>query len=203
MPTGTHSESLMIDGMVFNRTKNISADNASKFGDSAAPITLVAATAITAWVKTDANTASCTLPASHGLSSGTYDVYWPAGLRYGVAGTVTDNTLALDGGTGDDFPASATADMFVAVQQQVNVPITGSLAAMIGVLSTVRGHIDFQDSGNATVRAFEMLANEADNWDSEQAKNLYSGNAITKAKVSNGTATAGTLQIAVLQDSTP
>jgi len=203
MPTGTHSETFIADGAVHSRNVSLTADNVNKYGDSSSPITLAAASAVSAWTKTDANTASCTLASGHGLSSGTYDVYWADGVRYGVAGTVTTNTLALDGGSGTDFPESSTANVYVAVQQQVNISIDGDLAVGVSFLADVRCHVDMQDSSSASVRAVELIADEPDSWDDEESANPYAGNPITKALVSNGTAAAGTLQVLVLQDSTP
>jgi hypothetical protein len=63
-------------------------------------ITLPAAKAVTAWVKTDANTAAGNLPAGHGFTDGKFDVYWTGGKRYGMDATIVTNALTLDGGAG-------------------------------------------------------------------------------------------------------
>jgi len=205
MPTGTHSETIQIAGMVMTRTANMTADNSNAYGDASAPIALTAAKAITDWVKTDADTAAGNLPAGHAWGDGahTVDVFWTGGCRYGVTGTVSTNAVAFEGGTGDDFTTSADATVVCAIQQQVNCSIDGDAAKLVGVSTDCRAHIDFQDASGATVRALELQEDEPDCWDSDMASNPYTGNPITKALVTNGTTTAGTLKIGVLQDSTP
>ena len=71
----------------------------------------------TGWTDVDANTASCTLPSGHGYTNGNFDVFWTiSGVnyrRYGVPGTISTNTLSLDGGGGDNFPATSTTGVVV------------------------------------------------------------------------------------------
>jgi hypothetical protein len=203
MPTGTHTETLVIEGRLMQRVVDKTADNAGLYGGASAPITLAAGQAASAWVKTDADTAACSLTAGHGYTTGVADVYWTAGRRYGVTMTVSTDDLTLDGGTGDDFPESAAEDVIVTQQQQVNVTIDGDLAALVGVTATVRGHVDFQDSAGNSICPIDLVADTPDLWDSDMSTTPYTGAIITKAMVSNGTAAAGTLEIIVLQDSTP
>ena len=67
----------------------------------------------------------------------------------------------------------------------------------------MRGHITFHDVSNNVIRAVKLEEDEPDCWDSDMAENPYTGAIITHAHYSNGTIVAGTLSIAVLQDSTP
>ena len=212
MPSGSHSETFQVGNTVFNRTKNKTADSANAYGDAASPITMAAGKTVTSWVKTDADTAACVLPSGHGYSSGKFDVYDSAGVcyRYGVDGTVVGDALSLDGGHipavpagGAGFPSSATVGVVVCKQQQVNATIDGDLAVLVGFEATVIGHADLQDGSSATVREFNLAANDADCWDEDKAVNPYTGNVIVKVLVSNGTTADGVLRVAVLQDSTP
>lgn len=102
-------------------------------------ITLPAGKPVTAWVKTDANTAACNFAAGHGQTDGKFDVYWSGGYRYGVDGVITTNALALDGGTGTDFPASATANVVVCKQVIVNKAIDGDNVSIIGFALDIAG----------------------------------------------------------------
>jgi hypothetical protein len=201
---------MQIGQSVSTRQVTKTADGSTIRGDATVPIPLLAGHTVTDWVKTDAETAACNLAAGHGQTTGVYDVYTSAGaiIRYGVTGTVTVDALALDGGTvptgGVGFPDSATVGIIVCKQQQVNIDIDGDLAEGVKIeLKGASGHADFQDVSSGSVRALSLDADEFDGWDSDMAVNPYTGNPITKVLVSNGTLVAGTVEIAVLQDSTP
>jgi hypothetical protein len=167
---------------------------------------------VTAWVQTDANTAGCNLPSGHGYANGNFDVFWDGGRRYGVPGTIATNALTLDGGTGDDFPASATTGIVVCRQVQVNVAIDGDNLALFGIKAhyadrnadTPAG-ITFKDVGDADVAHLDLQANRPVVIDVEGGDdNPFTGNPITYALASNGNAAAEvTLQIVKAGDSTP
>jgi hypothetical protein len=211
MGAGSHTESLTLGGRSLTRSASTTGDSDTLLGGTAAPIALAAGFTVTAWVQTDADTAACNLPAGHGYGDGAHlvDVYDSAGVicRYGVTGTITTNAVILEGGSkpadGAGFPATSTVGMIVCHQQQVNVAIDGDLAKLVGVLADVPAHVDFQDGSSDSIRAFSLAEDEPDMWDSGQATNPYTGDPITKAMVSNGSTTAGTLEILVSQDSTP
>lgn len=63
---------------------------------------------VTHWVKTGVAAATCSLPEGHGVTSGSFDLFWNGGARYGIWGSVAGNTLTLQGGAGDDLPATGT-----------------------------------------------------------------------------------------------
>jgi hypothetical protein len=167
---------------------------------------------VTSWVKTDSDTADCNLPSGHGYASGNFDVYWDGGRRYGVPGTVTSDALALDGGTGDDFPASATVGVVVCRQVQVNVAIDGDALALLGIKAhyadrnaTTPAGITFKDAGDADIAHLDLQANRPVVIDVEGGDdNPFTGNPITYALASNGSAVAEvTIQIVKAGDSTP
>jgi hypothetical protein len=110
-----------------SKSVNVSFDQAIDL-----EVTLTKGQAVSAWVKTDANTAACNLASGHGQTDGKFDVYWSGGRRYGVDGTISTNALSLDGGSGDDFPASATSGIVVCKQQKINLAIDGDNVAIIG-----------------------------------------------------------------------
>src|SRR5690349_2384011 len=103
MATGTYTTSVTLAGFNFSNQTAVTTDGQLSFG----PVTLPVAKALSSWVKTDANTAAGNLAGGHGLTTGTYDIYWDGGARYDVDCTITTNAVALDGGSGTDFPATA------------------------------------------------------------------------------------------------
>lgn len=183
---------------------------------SAYVIALPAGKAVTSWVKTDDNTAGCNLPSGHGYANGNFDVYWEIAsvkyVRYGVPGTISTNALTLDGGTGDNFPASATTGMVVTRQVTINTALDGDNLVTIGLNLyitqsgvTTTGHVDFQDSGPATISAQTLTANVPKIWDiTGGATNSYTGNPIVVCYATNGSSDYdANLYILPLADSTP
>ena len=178
-------------------------------------VTLLAGKPVTAWVKTDANTAACNLAGGHGQTDGKFDVYWSGGYRYGVDGTISTNALALDGGTGTDFPASATANVVVCKQQIINKAIDGDNVEIIGFLAELAAstgfgvRITFFDAvsagGSAVGNGIDLDPNSPFVLDIEGgATNLLTGSPILSFVASNGDGSnACTLKIQGLQDVTP
>lgn len=208
MPTATYGVALAAGGVSIQKSVIRSAD--SQFGHE---VTINHATALVAnsWVKTDANTAAGNMANGHGLANGTYDCYWNGGIRYGVGGTVTVDAMALEGGAGTDFPANGTA-VTICEQKVVNSAIDGDAAKIVGVSlefsdssSTAKGHVDCQDSGNASIAALNLAANTPLIYDIDGgSNNPFTGNAITKTVASHDdTVNAATLKIVGVVDSTP
>jgi hypothetical protein len=141
-----------------------------------------------------ANAADVVLTAGHGLTTGTYDVHWAddgtgqPGCRYNMTGTVTGDTMAIDGGAGDSLPADDTA---VVVQAPTTYDQTfdGDNLVLIGAGSTRQSQIVFWDSDDAVLLAVFLSAGNAWGW----AKNTgtttpITGNAVAYTTVSNGSA---------------
>lgn len=151
-----------------------------------------AAKAVSAWVKTDANTAAGNLPAGHGFSTGKFDVFWTGGKRYGVDGTVAVNALSLDGGAGDDFPASADETVVACPQTALDLTFDGDNLVLIGAVSNRAALLLFRDSGDSMIGdPVELLAGAPWGWATGRGVNPLSGNAVASASVSNSDA-AGT-----------
>lgn len=123
--------------------------------------TLPTAKAVTGWDQSDANTASCTLASGHGLTSGKYNVFWTDTgvdkVRYGVDGTISSNTLSLDGGAGDDFPVDATSGITVSKQVEIVLPIVKANVQYVAITNknltapTSRIHVNAVDGSDASV----------------------------------------------------
>ena len=200
---GSRSEILSVDGAQITRNINKTADATLKRA-----VTLPAANAIAGsdFVNNGDGTASATLDADHTLESGTADLYWAAGIRYGctvVVGGTGGDEVTLSGGSGDALPITSTA-CTIANQVQINCPFDGDEAELVGVNSTKRSHADFQDAEGDTVREVELQAATPDNYDSDEAANPWTGDPVAVCYASNGDSTAvATLTILVLEDSTP
>jgi hypothetical protein len=154
--------------------------------------TVPAAKAVTDWVKTDANTAGCNLPAGHGWTDGSFDVFWDGGYRYGVPGTIATNALTLDGGAGDDFPATGDETVVVCPQTPLDLTFDGDNLVLIGAISTRAGLLLFRDSGGVLIgQPVELIANVPWGWATGRGTNPVSGNAVASGSISNSS-TAGT-----------
>jgi len=204
--TGTLAIVGSIGGVSINKTISETGDHFNVYGDGDAGenIALTAGQAASSWVKTDADTAACNLTEGHGYSTGKMDVYWTGGMRYDVDVTVTVNALALDGGTGDDFPASASSDVIVCTHQQINTAIDGDECQLLIMNSSKRGHVHFEDADGDTIADIELQSDQPYSWNqSNGVTNPITGDPITVCYASNGEATTGYLTILSLEDSTP
>jgi hypothetical protein len=206
MPTKVRQSNFSAGDVTIDSTRTYTAD-----GADGREITLPLGKAVTAWVKTDSDTAACNLPAGHGYSNGDFDVYWTeAGVakrRYKVPGTISTNALSLDGGTGDAFPASATTGIVVTSRVTANLTILSTVVAIdiqlncaAGSESLSKGHVQFSDDASFNIH-MDLLGN-SDVFEDSVTSEWSSPT--TKIYASNGSDTvAATLKVAVLQDSTP
>jgi hypothetical protein len=167
----------------------------------------------TAWVKTDADTAACNVPTGHGIvSTDLVDVYWTGGQRIGVVATVSTDALALEGGTGTDFPATANATVTIAHETLINTTIDGDVAAIVAIsleyadpASASVGYLKMEDSAHASIENFALVANAPRVTDITGGDtNIFTGNPITHSHASSSDAVyAATLKILAGEDSTP
>ena len=208
MPTATYGVALSAGGVSIQRSIIRTAD-----GQLGWEPAIPAATALitNSWVMTDFNTAAANLTNGHGLTNGTYDCYWNTNLRYGVTGTITVDAMALEGGSGDNFPANGTA-VTVCKQLSANTAIDGDELGILGIsleyadsASAKRGHVDMQDSGGASIAELDLSANSPLIYDIDGGvANPFTGNAIAATKAShNDTSAAATLKICGVVDATP
>lgn len=152
---------------------------------------------------------------SHTITTGdVVDVYWDGGVHYGATvGTVSGTTVPLSGGSGDVLPSASTT-VTVAKQVEVTVSIDGDAAKILAMIIETNtkslataGHVQFVDSADAEIAEIDLVANTAKVWDlAGGSTNPFTGNPITKAKVSNGGSTANegyTFKITGVQDASP
>lgn len=95
-------------------------------------VELVAAKTGTLTTRTNTTQGVITLAASHGFSSGTHDIYWSGGARYGVTTSISVNACTISSGTGDDLPVADTA-MTVAlpVSETFAIPASGAKSLLV------------------------------------------------------------------------
>jgi len=199
MPTASLSYYTNLGGLAIQAALSRTAS-----GQISHQLTLAAGKQSTAWTKTDANTGTATLASGHGIiQDDKVDVFWDGGVRYNMdAITVAGNDVTVDGGAGDDLPASDTT-MVLCTVTELDTDFDGDLASLIVAHTSRRGHMTFLDSGDAVLHAVELPADEGWYWADEQGvTNPLTGNPVDRVQVSNGDPTnTSTAKLGVLYDS--
>lgn len=143
-----------------------------------------------------------TLSAGHTITTGTVDVFWTGGYRYGMDAVVDGNDVTIDSGSGDNLPAEG-ATVIVSQQVSVDFAVDGDNIDLIFAHSPARASLDFQDSVGTSLSAVELTANQLWYYKADSGyANPLTGNAVATVKASNGTTTAATLSLAATYDST-
>ena len=195
------------------RTINLSGSAAGKSfsgpirrdgtGETNVEATLAAGTAGTLTTRTDNTTGTVTLPAGHGLTNGTYDVYWtvaPAGVHRGMTAVITSNSMALTLGAGDNLPAAASP-VVVCKQTILDFDSDNASLAMVVIMQQGRASVQFQQTGGTAIKSLDLgKVNGGDGepyvWSvGTDVANPF-GSAISQIAVSNGLA-SGTNKITV------
>lgn len=189
-----------IAGVTLDRTITKTGDKQQSY-----VVAINAAKAVSSWVKTDANTAAGAFATGHGLvTSDVVDVYWTGGMRYGVVVTMTGDNAAFEGGTGTDFPASATTGITVCKVVPINCAIDGDLTELFAAHCDQRGHLLFEDVADNDIAAFDTVAGEPLVWAADTGlANPLTGAPITECLASTASTAGATLTILALEDSTP
>lgn len=104
--------------------------------------------------RTDADTGTLTMAGGHGITTGQrLDVYWTEagveGSRRGMTvGTVSVNSVPIDGGTGDNLPTNTTA-VIAAVPEENTFVVTGdNVTGLTLWVDGVRGAISVCNASN-------------------------------------------------------
>lgn len=150
--------------------------------------------------RTDDNTGIVTLDEGHSIVTGKVDVYWDGGLRYGMDGTVTVNSLTIDGGEGDALPAKGTA-VTVANQVSVAAAFDGDNVKALGIQFERRGNIDIREAA-ASALAREQPAGEVFEWTADSdVTNPLAAKDVATFELSNGdSAGTSTVKVGILLD---
>lgn len=208
MPTAKRMISFEFPGYSFNDQASAVSFVSSLVVEKMIPA-IVAAQTGTLTTRTDDDTGVATLSTGHGIETADVcDVYFAAGVRYGMTATVSTNAITLDGGAGDVLPTEDDA-VTVVVQTAIEINFDGDDAQIIGVIyrnpndTGALGSVDFQDSGDASIEALDLVTETANGGlnnivnISAGDTNAYTGNRITHAAASHDSTSAGTLIICV------
>lgn len=194
--TGTIGISANIGGMSVNRT--ISRSSESVLGSE---LSLSPATAGTLTTRTDDDTGVVTLTAGHGLTNGTYDIFWTSGgvnyCRYGADGVVDGNELTIGGvtaGAGTVLPAEDSS-VFVRKVESFDIDFDGDDLKMLVLDADYACHVDFQDSGGASVGQVLLHGAEPYIWIAYEGVTApITGNPVDTISAAAATANATTLK---------
>ncbi len=215
MPSAQHNQSFSAPGYSFN--SNEAAVTADSNANYEVPIAAVGAVdSGTLTTRTGDTSGVATLNASHTIETAdVVDVYWDGGVRYGMDATKSGAAVTVDGGGGDVFPSQDTA-VTVVVQTEINpLNVDGDNVEIIGVFyrnasdTGAKAHIDFQDVGDASINELDLVHETAQGGLDQIVNvsagdtNTYTGNPVTKGFASHDSASAGTLYVCALIDSTP
>ena len=151
------------------------------------------------------NNGVVTMPGTdHGVTNGTVDVYWAAGVRYGCDAVVTSENIAVTNGAGDTLPANGVNTIAIVTQIDWEMDFDGDDAQIIGVFyrnpndTGAKAHVDFQDAVPLSVNEVDLV-HETANGGCDQIVNIsggdtndYTGNAVAESKVSHDSLNAAT-----------
>lgn len=211
MPSITHAQTIS-GGSVTIQTQPVVRTSS---GPIALEDTLSAAKSGTLTTRTDNNTGTLTMAASHGITTGQIiDIYWSGGVQRSVTvGTVATNEVPIDSGIGDNLPADETAITAV-VQKSINLAIDGDNTKILAVVletidKTLRtaANVQFLDAAADVIAEIDLVTNVPQVWDIEGGSaNPFTGDPITNLKASQAstsTSETWTLKIVGVQDASP
>lgn len=145
--SATVRRSASVANSLFSESVKVTAD-----ASVGVNLSIPAAKTGTLTTRTDNDTGTLTMSASHGIQTGdVIDLYWATGARYNVTvGTVSVNSVPIDGGTGDNLPSTSTAVTAQVKQVQSLGSVTMNNVVAILVECPKRSTVTFRSSG-ATV----------------------------------------------------
>lgn len=154
------------------------------------------------------DTAGIFTATAHGIDNGDFfDVYWSGGIRYGLTASAADadTVTFLNTGAGDVLPANLT-EVIVCERVAVVGVFDFDAGNYLSVHADQRCHVDFEDSGNASVGAIECRVADqpyiwADDYGDVSGGGTtipITGNAVEELQASNGSVTAATLFVLAL-----
>jgi hypothetical protein len=169
--------------------EDITADNVHKAEKS-----LAAAKTGTLTVRTDNDTGTLTLQASHGVITGDkIDIYWTGGSRRSVTvGVVSVNSVPIDLGAGDNLPAAATT-LTVMVVDDETVNIVGANVVALAVKAPTQKActVVFCQADGTEIKAYVVPAGESRVWTTGSGvTNPVTGQTIGKIRMTHGDSAA-------------
>jgi len=166
---------------------------------------LNAATLGSLTTRTDDDTGVITAAGHSYLVDDRVDLFWSGGCSYGRkvtakdADTLTVDTVVSEGG-GDNLPTQDTA-IYVCKRVAIDVDFDGDNMVFLGIHLANRGHILFVDSGEVTLLALELIAEEPRVWHSDDIGTTpITGNAVAQVYITCGEVATPTLKLGVLRN---
>jgi len=198
MPQMTITTRASVLGKTIEVDQTITADSSVIVDPSLAP-----AKSGTLTTRTDANTGTLTMSTGHGITTGArLDVYWATGYRYGMTvGTVSTNSVPIDGGAGDDLPTANTA--IVAMVPQLETLTIDDTDDVQGMAVTCRSKAlaVFRDATDATILAAEVTTGSDYLWDGSGTVPLGASNDVKDVYLSHAdTANTRQINVAILRN---
>lgn len=188
----TSDTKVIADGRTFTVQTSQTTDGVVKVDKSGANA-LAAAKSGALTTRTDDNTGTLTMAASHGIATGNrLDVYWSGGSRRGMTvGTVSVNEVPIDGGAGDVLPADETA-VTAMVPTQESFVVTGDNVKALACDATARATITFTDNTPTELGVVQITgADLAYFWTSlSGVTNPLAGDSVTRVYLSHDDTTA-------------
>lgn len=173
------------------------------------PVLTAGQTAVS-WTYGSTSTGTAVMSAGHTiLNAATVDLYWADGIRYGMTATVTDNSVALSGGGGDNCPPTGTA-VILCTQVPITIAFDGDNLTSIVATATYRSLVCLI-AGDASVKSFEVAPTYGLTWHEYMAKqeipNPLASFTVVSGTISTTDPTSETTEkpvtLSVLFDSTP
>ncbi len=187
--SGKCNQTLSLPGVSISTTIDRSASGGVPPQDVAVP----AAEAGSLTTRTDDTDGELTMTdTDHGIETGDkITIFWAGGIAYqATVGTVAAKVVPFTGAKGTVLPAKDTA-ITAGKITVLDVDFDGDKLKMFAAVSNRRGHVVFEDSGNAVLSAAELVANEPYLYiDGVTATNPLAGNPVDEVHVANGDATA-------------
>lgn len=166
-----------------NITDDITADNV--MGPDK---TVTAAKVGQLTTRTDANTGTLTMAASHGIITGDkIDLFWDGGSRYNMTvGTVSVNSVPIDLGGGDNLPTNLTAITAKVVEVELGT-VAGDSIQFIALYTKYAGRVTFRDAAHAVLWTKLLEDAETYAWSvNSGVTNPLAGAAVVEVALSTG-----------------
>lgn len=151
--------------------------------------------------RTDANTGVITGPGGHPITTGLIvDVYWEGGYRRGMTvGTVSVNSIPIDGGSGDDLPIATTA-ITIARRTQVELAVIGDEVQALALHCASRAVFSLADGSSEHLG--KLVENKIYAWDAEDGSaNPIAGDTLTQVFLSHAATAAKDMKVLVIYTS--
>lgn len=141
MPTLEINQSLSVSG-VQSRSLKVTVET-QNIVQSVPTVPVAQTGALT--TRTDNDTGTLTMSGGHGVVTGKVDVFWDTGSRVGMDATVTSNSIAIDGGTGDNLPTLVSGTYVIQVMNPhvEDIVFVGNNIDGLAVYTDRRGYIVF------------------------------------------------------------